>query len=137
MPDPDPGNLTYGLHLNNPDIVVSAIANHVNDCIEDAKTLRSWRGKSAGGLITLAVLFYALLIGMVCVVGIWPDHFATLLQAQTVCIVIIIAFASIPTLIIIGVMRAIFGPRNQQTGAPYSPLHAVLQLMKDVNGSSS
>lgn len=118
----------------DPDSVLLAAADQIHDCIEDAKILRAWRPKVAKGLILLALAFYVMLIALVLAFAYCP-RFATLLQAPTICLTLLVIFAAIPTLILVGVMRAIFGSKNQSS--PYTPLHALLQVMKDIKDSGA
>lgn len=124
-----------GGELNNPDSIVAAVVEHIHDDIKDSNVLRGWRKWIAGALICVALGLYAFLLIAIYVVASNLGQYSLLLQAQTLCGIVVVVLAAIPTLILIGVMKAIFGSRKAAEG-PYSPMHALFQLLKDVNGSN-
>lgn len=128
MPDEDN-------ELNNPDPIVAAVVEHLHDDVEDARVLRGWRRWIAVILIAVVLSFYVFILLTISVVATNPYEYYWILQAQTLCGIVIVVLAAIPTLIVVGVMKAIFGSRKA-TDSPYSPIHALFQLLKDVNGSN-
>ncbi len=105
----------------------AAIVNHIEDGIEDSKTLREWRPWIAGTLLVVAGAFYGALFAVI-----FCDKLVLLAEcAPVVAVAVLAAFSIIPTLIIVMVARAVFGKRSS-ADTPYAPLQAIIHLMKEM-----
>lgn len=116
---------------HDPDSLAVAMADLIHDRIVDAGTLRDCRKKFAGLLVFIAALFYMVLFGMIC--RILSENVPAIISEQPyIFITIAVICAVIPTLIIICVARAIFSGNSQAMDAIYSPIQAILHLMKEM-----
>ena len=110
--------------------LVSAVVNHIEDDVKNAQTLRNWRPWIARLLLAVAAVFYY-----------WFYRFIEellenpcLLMAPAVCIAIVLALSLIPTMLLLTVAKAVFGSQKGSE-TPFSPMQALLNLMKEVKGS--
>lgn len=110
--------------------IESAIVNRINDDIDDARILRGWRVLAVILISAVAMLFYVGLGYFVFGVG-QMGEMAEI--APSVAVTVLIVFAAIPTILVVSVAKAIFGLKSQAE-APFTPLHAIIQLMKDMKG---
>lgn len=115
----------------------AALICHIQDCIEDAKTLRDFRPKLAKALIFLAFFQYIILFVTIFWIGLTPYRFYWLFQSQTLTIVIVLVLAVLPTAILITVSRAVFGHHSRPEDVPYTPIQTVIQIMKDMGKMGS
>ena len=109
----------------------SAIVKHIEDDIEDAGVLRGWRKKVARTMIITAVLFYGSLLAVVGSLCFCDAVAHRILAAPTVAVAVIVVLAAVPSLILASVARAVFGKHNGMD-SPYSPLQAIIHLMKEM-----
>ena len=109
----------------------TAIVKHIEDDIEDACVLRSWRKAIAGTMIGVSGLFYIALIAFVGCLCFCDSVAHRILATPTVAIAVIVVLAAVPSLILASVARAVFGKHNGMD-SPYSPLQAIIHLMKEM-----
>lgn len=117
-----------------PDSLVDAIVGKINDDIQDAASLRDKRAFFATVLFWACLIFYACFLAFIVAI-IWcpfARHFP--IHAPSVTIVILIALAAVPTLLALLLGKAVFGKRTQGEVA-FTPIHALLQIMKDMKGN--
>lgn len=105
----------------------TAIVKH----IDDASVLRDWRKAIAGAMIGVSVVFYIALIIFVGCLCFCNSVAQRVLAAPTVAIAAIVVLAAVPSLILASVARAVFGKHNGME-SPYSPLQAIIHLMKEM-----
>lgn len=108
-----------------------AICDRITDDIEDSKSLRDKREILLCILGGVAALFYILLVIFIGLVIFCPKAFHLAYISPTVCITILVSLSAIPTIICVSVAKAVFG-KKAQAESPFTPLHAIIQLMKDV-----
>lgn len=116
------------------DDLSSAGSAHIQDDIEDSQSLRHWRPRIAAGMIVAAVAFYAVLLITIGCIGFCDTVAYRVHCAPTVAITIVLVLATVPTLIMLSVAKAVFGKRNSGD-SPYTPLQAIIHLMKEMKGS--
>lgn len=116
------------------DDLSSAVSAHIRDDIDDAQSLRQWRTTLARCMVGLAGLFYLALIVTIGAIIFCDSVACRILYAPTVAITIVIVLAAVPTLMLVSVARAVFGKRNPND-SPYSPLQAIIHLMKEMKGN--
>lgn len=87
----------------------SAIVRHIEDDIEDAGVLRSWRKQVATAMIAIAAVFYAVLFGIIGCVCFSEAVAQRVLAVPTFAIVVIVVLAAVSTLILASVARPLFG----------------------------
>lgn len=117
-----------------PDTLVDAIVGKINDDIQDAASLRDKRAFFAKVLFWACLIFYACFLAFIVAI-IWcpfARHFP--IHAPSVTIVVLIALAAVPTLLALLLGKAVFGRRAQGETA-FTPIHALLQIMKDMKGN--
>lgn len=116
---------------DGPDDLSDAIVLRIADDIEDARTLRNKRNCLYWCFAGCSLIFLLLLICFIVAI-IWSPKASLLpIHAPTVCITILIVLAAIPTFMIVSIARAVFG-RKTQSESPFTPIHALIQLIKDM-----
>lgn len=108
-----------------------AICDRITDDIEDSKSLRDKREILLFILGGVAAFFYILLVVFIGLVIFCPRAFHLAYISPTVCITILVSLSAIPTIICVSVAKAVFGKKTQAE-SPFTPLHAIIQLMKDM-----
>lgn len=109
----------------------SAIVKRIEDDIEDAGVLRSWRKIVAMVMGITAGVFYLVLLGFLACLCFCDSIAHRILVAPTVAVAIIVVLAAVPSLILASVARAVFG-KHSAVDSPYSPLQSIIQLMKEM-----
>lgn len=114
------------------DDVVSCVIGKIEDDIIDARSLREWRPGLAVGLLVVAFIFYGLFCLLLYVATTNSDVAYNVSNAQTFYIVVAILLALIPTLLVISVSKAVFGKKESNQQTPFTPLEAILHLMREM-----
>ncbi len=128
---PDDSSLVQG---QPSDGLSGAIVEHIEDDIADGRTLRAWRPWIAGALLAVAALFYLALLAVIVGLAVCCNFAYLASQTPTVIITVIVVLAAVPTLIAMGVSKAVFGKRTNAE-SPYTPLQAIIHLMKELKGN--
>ena len=110
--------------------LVGAVVDHINDDIKNAQTLRDWRPCMAKWMIIIAATFYVAFF-VFCFIIMNNER---LLGVPSVCIAFGLLLSLIPTMLLLTVARAVFG-NHKGSETPFSPMQALLNLMKEVKGS--
>lgn len=118
------------------DSVVGVVVDHIKDDIEDGKTLRAWRPRVAIGLLVLAIVFYIAFFVFICEILHNPDLAVPVRKAGYLYVVIVILLAVIPTLFINQVAKAVLGKKTGSGEVPYTPLQAILHLMREMKNQN-
>lgn len=118
------------------DSVVGVVVDHIKDDIEDGKTLRAWRPWVAIGLLVLAVVFYIAFFRFICEILHNPDLAVPVRKAGYLYVVIAILLAVIPTLFVTQVAKAVLGKKTGSSEVPYTPLQAILHLMREMKNQN-
>lgn len=120
-------------HLELAGNVSAAVAKQILDNIEDVRFLRPWRFRTAVIMGIVAGIFYVVLL---CVIGMFVSNDGIIQCAEKsphVAIVILLVLAVVPTLITLQIAKAVFGYKKAEP-EPYTPLQALLHLMKEMKG---
>lgn len=120
---PAKGGLPYSDDLS------SALARCIEDDIEDAEMLRSWRKPVAIAMIAIAAVFYAVLFGVIGCLFFCDAVAQRILAVPTLAAAVIAVLAAVPTLILVCVARAFFG-KHGAAEVSYPQLLASLRRMK-------
>ena len=117
----------------DPDTIAALVA-HINDDVEDASILRSWRKPVALALMVVAGLFYILFFTLL--VGLIFSESLRLAVSDSMnfYIVLVLVLTVIPTILLGHVAKAIFTRKGTIGDAPYTPIQAILHLLKEIKG---
>lgn len=115
------------LEDGSPDSVSAAIVKHVDDDIDDARTLREWRKRYAIYVSIIGIICYGILL-----FAMWQlfKHPTFVAAAPTVALGILLILAAIPILILVSLSKAIFGKHS--SGNTYTPLQTLIHLIKEM-----
>lgn len=118
------------------DSVVGVVVDHIKDDIEDGNTLRTWRPWVAVGLLLLAVVFYVVFFMFIHEILYNANLAIPVRKAGYLYVVIAILLAVIPTLFVTQVAKAVLGKKTGSGEVPYTPLQAILHLMREMKNQN-
>lgn len=117
----------------DPDTVAAVVA-HIEDDVVDAKVLRNWRKPCAALLIFVASVFYALFFVFLWFVLDEDDVRMAVSETPNFYIVLALITTIIPTILLSHAAKAIFARKSGLGDTPYTPIQAILHLMKEMKG---
>lgn len=115
--------------------LAGVVVRHIEDDIEDRRTLRGWRKFLAGALMLVSALFYGTFFFLLFKVVFNIESYQSLLEASAVTVAVVVALVSVPTLLLLIVAKAVFGMSKSSGEVQYSPIQSIIHLMKEMSGA--